>query len=144
MTPETDPALGIASDIALMRAYANLAGVCAQADPEAWFPEKGGLTRPAKKICWSCPERRPCMKTSMTIEERFGVWAGLSERDRRARAPTWRKATPAGRAKLLDEWMDVRTEKALAALVKHYREINEKAAKAAGETIPAGDDRLAA
>ena len=32
--------------------------LCAQTDPEAFFPEKGGSTREAKKICQRCPVRR--------------------------------------------------------------------------------------
>jgi WhiB family redox-sensing transcriptional regulator len=31
--------------------------LCAQTDPEAFFPEKGGSTRDAKKICASCEVR---------------------------------------------------------------------------------------
>ena len=31
--------------------------LCAQTDPEAFFPEKGGSTREAKKICTGCEVR---------------------------------------------------------------------------------------
>ena len=34
--------------------------LCAQTDPEAFFPEKGGSTREAKKVCQSCPVRTEC------------------------------------------------------------------------------------
>jgi WhiB family redox-sensing transcriptional regulator len=57
--------------------------LCAQSDPEAWFPEKGGSTREAKKICGGCPVRDQCLKWALATDERFGVWGGLSERDRR-------------------------------------------------------------
>lgn len=57
--------------------------LCAQADPEAWFPEKGGSTREAKKICLDCPVRAECLEYALANEERFGVWGGLSERERR-------------------------------------------------------------
>jgi len=33
--------------------------LCAQTDPEAFFPEKGGSTREAKKVCRSCARVRP-------------------------------------------------------------------------------------
>ena len=33
--------------------------LCAQTDPEAFFPEKGGSTREAKKVCLSCDVRGP-------------------------------------------------------------------------------------
>ena len=32
--------------------------LCAQTDPEAFFPEKGGSTREAKKICLGCEVRQ--------------------------------------------------------------------------------------
>ena len=32
--------------------------LCAQTDPEAFFPEKGGSTREAKRICESCEVRQ--------------------------------------------------------------------------------------
>ncbi len=134
-----NPATDLGSDVSVMRAYADLGGVCAQTDPEAWFPEKGGSTRAAKQICWACPERRGCMKTSLDIGERFGVWAGLSERDRRALLPTWKNATPAGKAKLLDEWMQIRAERALTALVKYYRSVNAAAAKKAKAAAEAAE-----
>lgn len=57
--------------------------LCAQADPEAWFPEKGGSTREAKAICGRCPVAAECVDDALTREERFGVWGGLSERERR-------------------------------------------------------------
>ena len=47
--------------------------LCAQTDPEAFFPEKGGSTREAKRVCATCEVREEC----------FGIWGGLSERERR-------------------------------------------------------------
>jgi WhiB family transcriptional regulator, redox-sensing transcriptional regulator len=57
--------------------------LCAQTDPEAFFPEKGGSTRDAKKICMSCPVRAECLEYALAHDERFGIWGGLSERERR-------------------------------------------------------------
>lgn len=57
--------------------------LCAQTDPEAFFPEKGGSTRPAKAICVVCPVRLPCLDHALATDERFGVRGGLSERERR-------------------------------------------------------------
>ena len=56
---------------------------CSQADPEAWFPEKGGSTADAKKICAGCDVREQCLQWALDNEERFGVWGGHSERERR-------------------------------------------------------------
>jgi WhiB family redox-sensing transcriptional regulator len=57
--------------------------LCAQTDPEAFFPEKGGSTRDAKKICASCEVRSECLEYALHNDERFGIWGGLSERERR-------------------------------------------------------------
>lgn len=57
--------------------------LCAQTDPEAFFPEKGGSTREAKKICEVCPVRAQCLANALEHDERFGIWGGLSERERR-------------------------------------------------------------
>lgn len=57
--------------------------LCAQTDPEAFFPEKGGSTRDAKKICTSCEVRTQCLQYALANDERFGIWGGLSERERR-------------------------------------------------------------
>lgn len=57
--------------------------LCAQTDPEAFFPEKGGSTREAKKICLSCEVRVECLEYALERDERFGIWGGLSERERR-------------------------------------------------------------
>ncbi|SRX96395.1 WhiB family transcriptional regulator [Mycobacterium shimoidei] len=57
--------------------------LCAQTDPEAFFPEKGGSTREAKKICLGCEVRTECLEYALAHDERFGIWGGLSERERR-------------------------------------------------------------
>ncbi|MDY6049009.1 MAG: WhiB family transcriptional regulator [Corynebacterium sp.] len=57
--------------------------LCAQTDPEAFFPEKGGSTREAKRICRACGVRDDCLEYALQHDERFGIWGGLSERERR-------------------------------------------------------------
>ena len=57
--------------------------LCAQTDPEAWFPEKGGSTREAKDICSRCTVAAECLDYALERQERFGIWGGLSERERR-------------------------------------------------------------
>ena len=51
--------------------------------PEAFFPEKGGSTREAKKVCVGCEVRSECLEYALANDERFGIWGGLSERERR-------------------------------------------------------------
>ena len=57
--------------------------LCAETDPEAFFPEKGGTTRAAKSVCKKCEVRAECLEYALANQERFGVWGGLSERERR-------------------------------------------------------------
>jgi WhiB family redox-sensing transcriptional regulator len=57
--------------------------LCAQTDPESFFPEKGGSTREAKKICLNCEVKAECLSYALSNDERFGIWGGLSERERR-------------------------------------------------------------
>ena len=57
--------------------------ICSQTDPEAFFPEKGGSTRDAKRICAGCDVKQQCLEYALANDERFGIWGGLSERERR-------------------------------------------------------------
>lgn len=57
--------------------------LCAQTDPEAFFPEKGGSTRDAKRVCMACEVRAECLDYALAGDERFGIWGGTSERERR-------------------------------------------------------------
>jgi len=57
--------------------------LCSQTDPEAFFPEKGGSTRDAKKVCVGCEVKAECLDYALRNDERFGIWGGLSERERR-------------------------------------------------------------
>ena len=61
----------------------QLRALCAQTDPEAFFPEKGGSTREAKGVCTECEVRAECLDYALANDERFGIWGGLSERERR-------------------------------------------------------------
>jgi WhiB family transcriptional regulator, redox-sensing transcriptional regulator len=58
--------------------------LCAETDPEAFYPEKGSSTREAKRTCMACEVRSECLEYALARDERFGVWGGLSERQRRA------------------------------------------------------------
>ena len=58
--------------------------LCAQTDPEAFFPEKGGATKPAKKLCDACPVRAQCLAYALKNGETEGIWGGTSPKERRA------------------------------------------------------------
>ena len=57
--------------------------LCAYVDPDVFFPEKGGSSREAKRICAQCAVRGECLDYALANDERFGIWGGLSERERR-------------------------------------------------------------
>lgn len=57
--------------------------LCAQTYPDAFFPDKGGSTREAKQVCAACPVSAKCLEYALTHDERFGIWGGASERERR-------------------------------------------------------------
>lgn len=58
-------------------------GLCAQTDPEEFFPDKGASTRAAKALCAGCPVKAECLSYALKHNERFGIWGGASERERR-------------------------------------------------------------
>lgn len=62
--------------------------LCAETDPELFFPEKGGSTREAKAVCRRCSLQTECLEQALTTGERFGIWGGKSERERRKLADT--------------------------------------------------------
>ena len=57
--------------------------LCAQVDTELFFPEQGKSSREARKVCRSCPVKKECLEWSLKTGQRFGVWGGMSERQRR-------------------------------------------------------------
>lgn len=56
---------------------------CAQADPDAFFPEPGGSHCVAKKVCAGCEVRAACLNYALEHNEVFGIWGGLSYHERR-------------------------------------------------------------
>lgn len=57
--------------------------LCAQTDPEAFFPDRGGSPRAAKRVCQQCEVRTECLTAALVRDERHGVWGGLTETERR-------------------------------------------------------------
>lgn len=57
--------------------------LCAQTDPEAFLPEKGGSVAPAKRICGRCTVRAACLMYAFETNEDMGIWGGLSYNERK-------------------------------------------------------------
>lgn len=70
--------------------------LCAQTDPDVFYPEKGGSTAPATSICSSCQVRQECLEYAVTNDIRHGIWGGTSDNDRK-RMSRERKAARGGR-----------------------------------------------
>jgi WhiB family redox-sensing transcriptional regulator len=56
---------------------------CMGVDPELFFPERGSSTREAKEVCRGCVVREDCLDFAIANGEKFGIWGGMSERERR-------------------------------------------------------------
>lgn len=59
-------------------------GECNGLDPDLFFPQQGGDTVGARKVCASCPVRRQCLEYALANNEHWGIWGGLTEMERRA------------------------------------------------------------
>lgn len=69
----------------------QLRAACRGEHSQAFFPPDGErrLRRTiretyAKAICEGCPVRADCLEHSLVARERYGVWGGLGELERRA------------------------------------------------------------
>ena len=59
--------------------------LCAETDPEIFFPDKGGSTKEAKSICQKCDVRVDCLENSFKPgNDDLGIRGGLSFRERRS------------------------------------------------------------
>lgn len=56
---------------------------CQYTDPEVFWPPKGGSALPAKRICARCEVRDECLQYALDNDERYGVWGGKTDRQRR-------------------------------------------------------------
>lgn len=66
-------------------------GACREVDPDLWFPEQGdrAANHAAKEICAWCPVMTECRQWALDSREPYGVWGGMSARERRS---VWRAA----------------------------------------------------
>lgn len=67
---------------------------CAGSDSASFFPERGQKTTPAKEICASCPVTTECLQYALDHKIKFGIWGGLSERQRRQLRRKPKRFTP--------------------------------------------------
>jgi WhiB family redox-sensing transcriptional regulator len=65
--------------------------LCAETDPEAWYPPDGGNGNDAKAICARCDVKNECLDWALRNGEREGIWGGLSPNQRTKLAKLRRK-----------------------------------------------------
>lgn len=68
--------------------------LCAETDPEVWFPEKGGSNAAAKELCRRCENEDACLTWAIEHDEQWGVWGGKSYYERRNLAAKKTTARP--------------------------------------------------
>ena len=56
---------------------------CAQQAPDTLFV-RGAAQRSAREVCFGCPVREACLAEALDTATEFGVWGGMTERERRA------------------------------------------------------------
>jgi WhiB family redox-sensing transcriptional regulator len=56
---------------------------CLDADPDLFFPDQHHTAEEAKEICRDCVVREECLEYALANGEKFGIWGGLGERERR-------------------------------------------------------------
>jgi WhiB family transcriptional regulator, redox-sensing transcriptional regulator len=57
--------------------------LCAQVDPEVFYPDKGMTGKEAKRICQHCEVRVQCLEEAQRQRDDHGIWGGLSREERR-------------------------------------------------------------
>ena len=63
--------------------WRNAAECVSHANDVNFFPARGESAAEAKAICAVCPVRQPCLDFALHAKVSFGIWGGLSERERR-------------------------------------------------------------
>ena len=56
---------------------------CRNEDPDTLFVQ-GAQQRDVREVCKACPVRTECLAHALDNRIRFGVWGGMTERERRA------------------------------------------------------------
>ena len=58
-------------------------GACKTSDPDTLFVQGAAQNR-AKAVCMGCPVRTECLAEALDNQIEWGVWGGMTERERRA------------------------------------------------------------
>lgn len=58
---------------------------CRNEDPDLWFSQVSDDVAHALAVCSTCTVRDECLDYSVEARERFGIWGGKTEKQRRGR-----------------------------------------------------------
>lgn len=56
--------------------------LCAEVDPEMFFPDEGRSNKAARKICGKCEIEEQCREWAVAHPRLDGIWGGTTERER--------------------------------------------------------------
>jgi WhiB family redox-sensing transcriptional regulator len=96
-------------------------GACRGSNPDTLFVQGAAQNR-VKSVCFGCPVRTECLADALDNRTEFGVWGGMTERERRAllkRRPnvrSWRRLLETARAEH-ERILVVREERSSEALL---------------------------
>lgn len=104
-------------------------GLCGREQPDALFVS-GAAQRQARILCGDCPVRVECLVDALDHRVPFGVWGGMTERERRALL----RARPD-----VESWREVVAEEPdlVAPLVRRGRAVRRLASGAAASSVAA-------
>jgi WhiB family redox-sensing transcriptional regulator len=94
--------------------WASLAA-CRATNPDTLFVQGAAQNR-AKAVCMGCPVRTECLADALDNRTEFGVWGGMTERERRAllrkrpNVRSWQSLLETARAEH-QEMLDVHAER---------------------------------
>jgi WhiB family transcriptional regulator, redox-sensing transcriptional regulator len=77
----------------LLDQYWRMDALCAQTDPDLFFPEVGERNPAAKAVCGRCAVREECLAVALDRREPYGIWGGLSADERKKLRTRQRKAS---------------------------------------------------
>ncbi|WP_159623698.1 WhiB family transcriptional regulator [Ruania rhizosphaerae] len=91
----------------------TLQAACAKRSPDELFVQ-GAAQRQVREICFQCPVRIDCLVDALDNRIQFGVWGGMTERERRALlrsepdVDSWRAMLGEVNDSELDEFVGIR------------------------------------
>jgi WhiB family transcriptional regulator, redox-sensing transcriptional regulator len=99
---------------------------CKNQQPDELFV-KGAAQNRAKQLCMGCPVRTECLAEALDNRIEWGVWGGLTERERRAllrRRPnvtSWRQLLETARVEHMRQYAEQNAEQNTASAQAELR-----------------------